>query len=252
MLFRLFILYCTLASTLLVMSQIQKCPFTEISTLSSPMYTSHVNRLVEYFNNLGCKLIVHQLERDIKFGRHDKNENKFQGNGVKIASVLDHISRLPLNSTFLWIDATVILRGRQLPSFELLDLLRDKDLVVAGESGKKKVNIGVLLMKKTVATQKFFRKVLSKVNEGHWDQGVASCLLNKKTKYRCKGISRFRDINYSFFPASIVDVEGIFSNSECRLKTAKMRSLPGPWIIKLVGIKSLRDNCITNFDMLNI
>lgn len=248
-------LYCTLAhaSTLGSKSKIQSCPFTEISTLSSPMYTGHVNRLVHYFDNLGCTLVVHQLDRDIKFRGRERDENKFQGNGVKILTVLEHISRLRLNSTFLWLDATVILPGGHFSSFELLDLLNDNDLVVAGESGKKKVNIGVLLMKNTVATQEFFRRVLSKVNEGHWDQGVASCMLNKKTKYRCKGISRFRDINYSFFPASIVDVEGVFSSSECRHKIAKWLSLLSPpSIIKLVGIKSPRDNCIRSFDESNL
>ena len=253
MLCRYLALYCTFAHAFapVVMSQRQKCPFTEISTLSSPIYTSHVSRLVEYFNNSGCTLVVHQLDRDIKFRRRQNNENKFQGNGVKIATVLEHISSLPSNSTFLWLDATVILPGRRFPSFEVLDLLNDNDLVVAGESGKKKVNIGVLLMKNTVATHKFFRRILSKVHEGHWDQGVASCMLNKKTKYKCKGISRFRDIKYRFFPSSIVDVEGIFTSSDCRLKIMKPQKVPSPSIIKLVGIKSARDKCISHFDMLS-
>ena len=255
MLCRILALYCTLqcASALVVKSEEQKCPFTEIATLSSPMYTSHVNRLVGNFNTLGCRMFVHKLDRDIKFRGRKKDENKFQGNGVKISTVLEHISSLPSNSTFLWMDATVILPDEHFPSFEMLELLSDNDIVVAGESGKKKVNIGVLLMKNTVATQEFFRRVLSMVNEGHWDQGVASCLLNKKTKYKCKGISRFRDINYRFFPASIVDVEGIFSSSECRHKIAKMQGLLSPpSIIKLVGIKSPRDDCIHYFDKLNL
>ena len=223
------------------------CPFMGISTISSPMYAGHVSRLVQHFQSINCHLIVNELSRDIKFRRNGNGGNKFRGNGVKIATLLENISKLPMNSTFLWIDATVILPDGHFPSTQMLDLLRDHDMVVAGESGKKKVNIGVLLMRNGAAVQEFLRRILSKVSEGHWDQGVACCMLNKKTKYKCKGISRFKGVKYRFFPDSIVDVEGIFSTSECRHKVAKLKVV-SPAIVKLVGLKSPRDACINYYD----
>ncbi|CAL6337949.1 unnamed protein product [Bathycoccus prasinos] len=98
-------------------------------------------------------------------------------------------------------------------------------MVVAGESGKKKVNIGVLLMRNGAAVQEFLRRILSKVSEGHWDQGVACCMLNKKSKYKCKGISRFKGIKYRFFPASIVDVEERFHFLENEAMKKLLRNL---------------------------
>lgn len=231
-------------------TQSQQCPFMGISTLSSPTYSRHVSKLVQYFHNMNCTLIVNELDRDIKFGRHRRDENKFRGNDIKISTLLENISKLPMNSTFLWIDATVILPGGRFPSTEILDLVRDYDLVVAGEGGKKKVNIGVLLMRNGAAVQDFFRRILSRVREGQWDQGVASCMLNKKTKYRCKGISRFKGIKYKFFPRSIIDVVDVFSSSECRHKVGKLKGVRSPAVVKLVGFKSPRDACINYYDSL--
>lgn len=115
--------------------------------------------------------------------------------------------------------------------------------------GKKKANIGVLLMRNTETTQEFFGKLLTSIGEHHWDQGIACCMLNGKTTYNCKGIQPFRDIKYRFFPASIVGVEGIFSNREC-IKTFNkfVGRVDRPSIVKLVGFKSPRDSCLEIFD----
>ena len=242
----------SLFATLIVagVKELRACPFTKISTLSSPSYEKHVGHLKNYFMDLNCSLTVNQLEKDVKFRKHKKKENKFLGNDIKIKILLDNLLGLPLNAIFLWIDATtVVLTGVNFPSSELLNFLADSDLLVAGESGKKKVNIGVLLMRNTENTQNFFGKLLSSTGEYHWDQGLACCMLNGKTKYSCKGIGSFRNIKYRFFPASIVGVEGIFSKRECTKRLNKfLRSVSRPPMVKLVGLKSPRDSCLETFD----
>ena len=231
--------------------ELDNCPFTKISTLSSPLYEEHVSQLRSYFIGLNCTLVVNQLEKDLDFGkRKEKKENKFLGRNIKIKILLGELLELPLNSTFLWIDATtVVLPSEKFPSSEILNFLGDSDLLVARESGKNKANIGVLLMRNTDLTVKFFGKLLSSIGKHHWDQGLACCMLNGKTKYNCKGIRPFRNINYGFFPSSLVGVEGIFSKSECVKTLNKFnRSVDRPSMVKLVGLKSSRDSCVKLFD----
>jgi len=242
-----FILFATLVVD---GEELRTCPFTKISTLSSPSYEKHVSQLSNYFIDLNCSLTVNQLKKDLKFRKHKKKENKFLGNNIKIKSLLDNLLELPLNSTFLWIDATtVVLTSVKFPISEIQNFLGDSDLLVARESGKKKANIGVLLMRNTETTQEFFGKLLTSIGEHHWDQGLACCMLNGKTNYNCKGIQPFRNIKYRFFPASIVGVEGIFSKREC-IKTLNkiLGRVDRPSIVKLVGLKSPRDSCLQIFD----
>ena len=49
--------------------ELDDCPFTKISTLSSPLYEEHVSQLRSYFIGLNCTLVVNQLEKDLDFGK---------------------------------------------------------------------------------------------------------------------------------------------------------------------------------------
>jgi len=230
----------------------RSCPFDKISTLSSPVYSKHTILMKEYFDSFNCSFEVHELAEDLKFvKKKHKEHNKFSGNDVKMRSVLTSVLTTPTKSTILWLDATTVMSPFKIYDLEkMLLLLRENDIIVARESDKAKVNIGVLLLRNTSSLRKFLSTILSNIKDDEWDQGIAACMLNRKTKYDCKNVQIDHDIRYDFFPTSLVRVVGIFTHADCRslLKRLGRQKVNAPQFIKLVGTKRARDVCIQHYD----
>jgi len=113
------------------------------------------------------------------------------------------------------------------------------------------VNIGVMALRNTGASRQFLSNIIIKIKNDEWDQGLAACMLNRKTKYDCKHVQLDRNIKFDLFPTSIVSVEGIFTHADCRALLKRIRNVQDsnvPMFIKLVGMKVPRDKCIQLYD----
>ncbi|XRB17710.1 fucosyltransferase [Pseudoscourfieldia marina] len=154
-----------------------------IATLVSPAYLRHSDKLIQSI----MARVNGEFELSIKKIREPplrKNtctyENKLCGWSDKVRFIAQLLQVLHSGTVLVFFDATTEL-VESISCGDFQEALAGHDIICRDERGG--CNLGVLVIKNSHRTQRFFERVAQIVEMGFWDQGTVNLLLNFTGNY---------------------------------------------------------------------